>query len=80
MDYNYFKIFYKFRYGKLDVAIYNAGAITWDKVQATPLKRYDLMHEVNARGAYYMVQNVLPHFLNNKTGRILLVAPPIYNR
>ncbi|KAK3581193.1 hypothetical protein CHS0354_024727 [Potamilus streckersoni] len=68
------------RFGHLDVAIYNAGAITWKPVLETPLKRFELMNEVNIRGAYIMIQEVLPHFLNKKRGRIVLVSPPIYSR
>ena len=67
-------------FGRLDFAIYNAGAILWRSVAKTPLKNFDLMHEVNTRGAYAMVQAVLPHFLEQKSGRILLIAPPIYSR
>ena len=67
-------------FGQLDFAIYNAGAILWRPVAQTPLKRFDLMHEVNSKGAYAMVQAVLPHFLEKKHGRILLIAPPIYSR
>ncbi|OWF53514.1 hydroxysteroid dehydrogenase-like protein 2 [Mizuhopecten yessoensis] len=67
-------------FGRLDVAVYNAGAILWDKVINTNTKRFDLMNEVNARGAYIMVQEVLPHFLEQKSGKIILVSPPIYNR
>lgn len=64
----------------LDIAVYNAGAILWKPVLETPLKRFDLMMAVNVRGAYAMVQEVLPHFLSKKSGKIVLVAPPIYNR
>ncbi|CAH1783674.1 unnamed protein product [Owenia fusiformis] len=67
-------------FGKLDYAIYNAGAILWKPVIDTPLKRYDLMHSVNVRGAYVMVQKVLPYFIEQGSGKILLVAPPIYSR
>ncbi|KAH9504951.1 Hydroxysteroid dehydrogenase-like protein 2 [Bulinus truncatus] len=67
-------------YGSLDVAVYNAGAVLWNSVVETPLKRWDLMNEVNARGAYCMVQNILPHMLEKKKGRLILVSPPIYNR
>lgn len=69
-----------FRFGKLDLAVYNAGAILWKPVMETPLPRFDLLHEVNVRGAYVMVQNALPHFLERKSGRIILVSPPIYKR
>lgn len=69
-----------FRFGGLDAVVYNAGAILHEKVVNTPLKRYDLMHNVNIRGAYCMVQQILPHFLQKKSGKIILVSPPIYNR
>ncbi|XP_060076409.1 hydroxysteroid dehydrogenase-like protein 2 [Ylistrum balloti] len=67
-------------FGRLDVAVYNAGSITWEKVINTNTKRFDLMNDINARGAYIMVQEVLPHFLEQKSGKIILVSPPIYNR
>ncbi|BFZ19475.1 hypothetical protein BsWGS_22514 [Bradybaena similaris] len=67
-------------FGHLDLAVYNAGAILWKSVIETPLKRWDLMNEVNARGSYIMVQEVLPHMLQRKHGRLILVCPPIYNR
>lgn len=62
------------------MAVYNAGAILWKPVMETPLPRFDLLHEVNVRGAYVMVQHALPHFLERKSGRIILVSPPIYKR
>jgi len=68
------------QFGHLDVVVYNAGAILWDKVIETPLKKFDLMHEVNVRGSYSLIQHILPHFLDRKSGRIILVSPPIYNR
>ena len=33
-------------YGRLDFVMYNAGAILWEPVKTTPLKRLDLMWEV----------------------------------
>ncbi|KAL4235130.1 hypothetical protein ACF0H5_006768 [Mactra antiquata] len=68
------------RYGRLDAAVYNAGAILWKPVLETPLKRFDLMMNVNVRGAYSMIQDVVPRMIDQKSGRIVLVAPPIYNR
>lgn len=68
------------KFGGLDFVVYNAGAILWKKVLDTPVKRFDLMQEVNVRGAYIMIQEVLPYFLEKKAGKILLVCPPIYSR
>ncbi|RUS76433.1 hypothetical protein EGW08_015802 [Elysia chlorotica] len=68
------------RFGGLDVAVYNAGAISWKEVVETPLKSFDLMNQINARGAYCLVNKILPHMIDNKHGRLILVAPPVYNR
>jgi len=67
-------------FGCLDVAIYNAGAIAWTPVIDTPVKKWDLMNDINARGPFTMVTKVLPHMTHRKSGRIIIVAPPIYSR
>lgn len=36
--------------GRIDILIYNSGAIWWSAVETTPLKRFKLMQEVNAEG------------------------------
>ncbi|WAR12861.1 HSDL2-like protein [Mya arenaria] len=68
------------RFGRIDAAVYNAGAILWKPVLQTSLKRFDLMIDVNVRGAYCLVQEAVPRMLEQKHGRLVLVAPPIYNR
>ena len=68
------------KYGGLDFAIYNAGAVVWAKVQDTSVRKFNMLNEVNLRGSYCMIQSVLPHFLQEKKGKILLISPPIYNR
>lgn len=67
-------------FGSLDVVVYNAGAILWEKVIDTPIKKFDLMQDVNIRGAYATIQAVLPYFLGKRSGKIILVSPPIYSR
>lgn len=66
--------------GRIDAVVYNAGAIWWSSIATTPLKRYKLMQEVNSEGLYATVQALLPHFLERKKGRIIVVSPPIYQR
>ena len=39
-------------YGRLDVVVYNSGAIWWSSVQNTPMKRFRLMQQVNVEGLY----------------------------
>lgn len=69
------------KYGRLDVVVYNSGAIWWASVENTPMKRFQLMQRVNVEGLYGTVQAALPHFGNNNwKGRIIVVSPPIYSR
>ncbi|KAJ5591830.1 uncharacterized protein N7459_002199 [Penicillium hispanicum] len=68
-------------FGKLDVLVYNSGAIWWASVEKTPLKRFRLMQQINPEGLYATVQAALPHFEKNGwKGRIVVVSPPIYSR
>lgn len=69
------------RYGRLDVLVYNSGAIWWASVENTPMKRFQLMQRVNVEGLYGTVQAALPYFkANGWKGRIVVVSPPIYSR
>ncbi|KAM0343247.1 hypothetical protein ACHAPU_008697 [Fusarium lateritium] len=65
-------------YGRLDVLVYNSGAIFWAPVSSTPVKRFQLMQRVNPEGLYATIQAALPHLAS--TGRIVVVSPPIYSR
>ena len=40
------------KFGGIDVLINNASAISLTDTTATPMKRYDLMHSINARGTF----------------------------
>src|ERR1700720_3102982 len=39
-------------FGGIDILVNNASAIQLTGTLSTPMKRYDLMHQVNARGTY----------------------------
>ncbi|KAI0470484.1 hypothetical protein GGR56DRAFT_147306 [Xylariaceae sp. FL0804] len=67
-------------YGRLDVLVYNSGAIWWAAVEDTPVKRFQLLQKVNPEGLYGAVQAALPHLKQHGTGRIIVVSPPIYSR
>ncbi|KAI3337465.1 NAD(P)-binding protein [Xylariaceae sp. AK1471] len=67
-------------YGRLDVVVYNSGAIWWASVEDTPMKRFQLMQRVNPEGLYGTVQASLPHLKKHGKGRIIVVSPPIYSR
>lgn len=69
------------QYGRLDVLVYNPGAIWWASVEDSPMKRFQLMQRVNPEGLYGAVQASLPHLKKSILGgRIVIVSPPIYSR
>ena len=49
------------RFGGIDVLVNNASAIYLTGTLETPIRRFDLMHEVNVRGTYLTTQHCLPH-------------------
>lgn len=63
-------------FGGLDVLVNNASAIWLRGVLDTPMKRYDLMQEVNARGSFVCAQACLPHLLSSPNPHILTLCPP----
>ncbi|KAG9248271.1 putative Hydroxysteroid dehydrogenase-like protein 2 [Calycina marina] len=68
-------------YERIDVLIYNSGAIWWASVENTPMKRFQLMQRVNPEGLYGTIQACIPHFKKqNWKARIIVVSPPIYSR
>ncbi len=61
----------------IDAIICNAGALFIAPFAETPMKRFDLVHEVNSRGTFALCQAALPHLKKSGAGRILVLAPPI---
>jgi citronellol/citronellal dehydrogenase len=64
-------------YGGLDVLVNNASAIMLTGTLETPLKRFDLMHQVNARGTFACSQACIPHLLKAENPHILNISPPL---
>jgi citronellol/citronellal dehydrogenase len=65
------------RFGGIDIVVNNASAISLTGTLDTPMKRYDLMHQVNVRGTFVSSQACLPHLLKAKNPHILNISPPI---
>lgn len=65
------------RFGGIDVLVNNASAIHLAGTLELPMKRFDLMHEVNVRGTYLCSQRCLPHLLEAASPHILTLAPPL---
>lgn len=64
-------------FGGLDICINNASAISLTGTLETPMKRYDLMHQINARGTYLVSRTCLPHLLKADNPHILNLSPPL---
>ncbi|WP_420431451.1 SDR family oxidoreductase [Hyphobacterium sp.] len=64
-------------FGAIDAVINNASAIFPLNTKDTPIKRWDLMHQVNARGTYLVTQKCLPHLENAENPHILALSPPL---
>ena len=64
------------RFGGLDILVNNASAIWLQGVANTPMKRLDLMLQVNARGSFLCAQTCLPHLAKSANPHILTLAPP----
>jgi citronellol/citronellal dehydrogenase len=65
------------KFGRIDILVNNAGALWWQPVAETPMKRYDLINQINSRGAFACTRACLPHILASGGGHVLVYSPPI---
>src|SRR5438093_1126924 len=64
-------------FGGIDILINNASAISLTGTLATPMSRFDRMHQVNVRGTFACSQACIPHLLKATNPHILNIAPPL---
>jgi len=65
------------RFGGIDILVNNASAINLSGTLQLPMKRFDLMHQVNARGTFLCSKLCLPHLLKADNPHILNLSPPL---
>ena len=65
------------RFGGLDILVNNASAISLTGTLSTPMKRFDLMHQINTRGTFACSQACLPQLLKAQNPHILNLSPPL---
>jgi citronellol/citronellal dehydrogenase len=63
-------------FGGIDIVVNNASAIWLAGIADTPMKRYDLMHQVNTRGTFLVTQSCLPYLKQAGNPHVLMLAPP----
>lgn len=64
-------------FGGIDACINNASAISLTGVLDTEMKRFDLMHQVNARGTFMVSKYCVPHLEKAANPHILTLSPPL---
>ena len=65
------------RFGGIDICVNNASAISLTGTLQTDMKRYDLMHQVNARGTFLVTRQCIPHLRRAANPHVLALCPPL---
>ncbi|MEU7629847.1 NAD(P)-dependent oxidoreductase [Nocardia sp. NPDC049220] len=69
------------RFGGIDLVVNNASAIDLSPTDLLPMKKYDLMQDINCRGSFLLSKLSIPHLRESaKAGRnphILTLSPPL---
>lgn len=65
------------RFGGIDILVNNASAIHLAGTTDMPMKRYDLLFDINARGSFLCTQKCLPHLKRAANAHVLSLSPPL---
>ena len=64
-------------FGGIDICVNNASAIALTGTLETEMTRYDLMHQVNARGTFLVSKTCIPHLAKAANPHVLTLSPPL---
>ena len=65
------------KFGGIDILINNASAISLTNTEQTEAKRFDLMHDINVRGTFFVCKACIPFLKKSSNAHILNLSPPI---
>jgi len=65
------------RFGRVDIVINNASALWWQTIEKTPMKKFDLIMDINVRGAFALTKLCCPYMKKQGWGRVISMSPPI---
>src|SRR5579872_264863 len=65
------------KFGGIDIVVNNASAISLTTVADTDMKRFDLMHQINARGTFVVSKWAIPYLEKVANPHILMISPPL---
>ncbi len=64
-------------FGGVDICVNNASALNLSSTEELPMKRFDLMQQINARGTFLLTKTCVPHLKKSGHGQILTLSPPL---
>jgi len=64
-------------FGGIDILVNNASAVNIAATEQTESKRWDLMHNINIRGTFFMSQACIPYLKEAHNPHILNLSPPL---
>ena len=64
-------------FGGIDILVNNASAISLTPTEQTEPKRFDLMHDIQIRGTFFMCRACIPLLKKSSNAHILNLSPPI---
>ena len=64
-------------FGGIDILVNNASAINLTPTEQIEPKRYDLMHDINVRGTFFVSKACIPYLKKSTNAHILNLSPPI---
>ena len=64
-------------FGGIDIVVNNASAIQLTPVVDTDMRRFDLMHQINTRGAFVTSKACIPHLKRAANPHVLMISPPL---
>ena len=65
------------QFGGIDIVVNNASAIDLSRTEDISMKKYDLMTQINSRGAFLLSKLCIPHLRAAANPHILTLSPPI---
>jgi citronellol/citronellal dehydrogenase len=65
------------RFGGIDIVVNNASAINLAPMRDLPVKRFDLMQQINSRGTFVVTRAALPHLRDSPHAHVLTLSPPL---
>jgi citronellol/citronellal dehydrogenase len=65
------------QFGGIDIVVNNASAIQIQGSETLPMKRYDLMQNINTRGTFLVSRACVPHLKKGTNPHVLTLSPPL---